>query len=195
MYSKLGVKMKQLDQLFAVNIIAKYDFKNGSNSQMNYIFVGSSIEKIFDTVIYKLVSSHVATYEDGVVWFKAIDAIKPTDTKFYYHHNSNNLVIHFDYTLNPLLMKSLDLHIANVEEYDIQMLSNEHIQELYEKNKTNVVLTENVQKFQYSSEHEDTLNHESIRELKSLFIANRVVGEDNFIKLFPINDQIKHTNF
>lgn len=195
MYSKLGVKVKILDQLFAVKVIAKYEFTNGSNSQMNYIFVGSSIEEIFDTVIYCIVSSDVETYEDGVVWFKAIDALEPKDTKFYYHHNSKNLVIHFDYSRNPLLMKSLDLHIENIEEYDIFNLSNEHEQELLKKSKTNLVLTKDVHKFRYEFEHADTLNHQSIQTLETLFIANKDVGKDNFIKLFPANDQIEHTNF
>lgn len=161
--------MSNSDQLFAVKIVANYQFTNGSHSSLNHLIVGSNIEEIFDTFIYCFFSSHTKTYDDDVVWFKSVDAINKEKSNINYNPHESCLFAHFIFDDNPLMMSSSSLYIDNVCYFGLDSDATNKTVELLEKFKIYVFKAKECNKFNYLNEHNQTLEHEAIINLKKLF--------------------------
>ncbi|WP_252509305.1 hypothetical protein [Acinetobacter colistiniresistens] len=99
---------------FANKVVAQYQFTNGSDSSLNHLIIGNSTAEIIDTLIYMLFSSHAETYDDGVVWFKSVDAINVEKSYITYNSRESCIFAYFVFDKNPLMLKTTALHIDNV---------------------------------------------------------------------------------
>lgn len=165
----LEIIMSNSDKLFAVKIVANYQFTNGSNSSLNHLIAGSNIEEIFDTFIYCFFSSHNKSYDDDVVWFKSVDALNKEKSNVDYNHYEKCLFAHFIFDDNPLMMRSSSLYIDKVCYFGLDSAATNNTVEFLEKFKVHVFKAKDCNKFKYMNEHESTLEHEAIINLKKLF--------------------------
>ncbi|MDD9318429.1 hypothetical protein M0O70_20050, partial [Acinetobacter lactucae] len=106
---------------FANKVVAQYQFTNGSDSSLNHLIIGNSTAEIIDTLIYMLFSSHAETYDDGVVWFKSVDAINVEKSYITYNSRENCIFAYFVFDKNPLMLGEFKHEVRQFQKpYDNQ---------------------------------------------------------------------------
>ena len=118
---------------FANKVVAQYQFTNGSDSSLNHLIIGNSTAEIIDTLIYMLFSSHAETYDDGVVWFKSVDAINVEKSYITYNSRENCIFAYFVFDKNPLMLKTTTLHIDNVSPHNVNTNEGKEITKIVAK--------------------------------------------------------------
>lgn len=154
---------------FANKVVAQYQFTNGSDSSLNHLIIGNSTAEIIDTLIYTLFSSHAETYDDGVVWFKSVDAINVEKSYITYNSRESCIFAYFVFDKNPLMLKTTTLHIDNVCYFGCESDTTNKTIEFLEKFKVRVSLAKECHKFKFNTEHHETLMHETIKTLKTIY--------------------------
>lgn len=165
---------------FANKVVTEYQFTNGSDSSLSHLIIGNSTAEIIDTLIYTLFSSHAETYEDGVVWFKSVDAINVEKSYITYNSHENCIFAHFVFDKNPLLLKSTTLHIDSVCYFGCESDTTNKTIEFLEKFKVHVSLAKECNKFNFYTEHHATLMHETIQSLKTIYEKHNDMDGEKF---------------